>query len=230
MEQASEMEGLNWKDIIIRGIFSTTIPLSSILYGITNNFRGKAYVLQSSIDNMIPFNQYFILPYVFWYFYMGFFLFYLCGVDKTNYFKLLISIVLGELVCCFIFYIFPTYVQRPNVLGNDFCSDLVRYIYKNDNPYNGFPSIHVLDSIFVVIYVYKSHKMNKITKRISLGISILIILSTMFTKQHFFVDVVSATLLAFVLYLLVGILYNYIYRVILKNRNKTHKNYFDVQH
>lgn len=227
MEEASAIEELNWKDIIIRGILSTTIPLSSIFYGIINKFNGKVYILQSSIDSMIPFNQYFILPYVFWYFYVGFFLFYLCGVDKTNYFKLLLCIVLGELICCLIFYFFPTYVARPNVLGDDFCSKLVRYIYKSDNPYNCFPSIHVLDSTFVAICVYKSNKFNMSTKRISLGISIIIIISTMFVKQHYFADIVSGALLAFVIYIVAEILYNHIHRIVL-NKVKEHKKFFDI--
>lgn len=219
MEQASVMEGQNVKDIIIRGVFSISIPLSSILYGFTNKNRGNVHILQSSVDTMIPFNQYFILPYIFWYIYVAFFLFYFCAVDKEIYYKLLMSIVLGEIVCCLIFYIFPTYVPRPNVQGDDICSALVRAIYKSDNPYNGFPSIHVLDSIFVAVFVFKTHKLNKLTKIISLFFALSVIISTMFIKQHYFVDAVSAALLSWLLYMVAGVLYNVIYKFI-KNRKK----------
>ena len=196
MEQLREREQLDFKELILRGAFCLLIPLSTVFYGMLNKNRGKIYILQTSIDKAIPFNQYFIILYIFWYLYIAGFLIYFCILDKNSYYKLLFSIVAGELLSCVIFYFFPTYVPRPYITGNDFCSKLVLLIYKSDNPYNAFPSIHVIDSVLVAVFVYLSGRVKNVYKALSFICAFLIIISTMFVKQHYFPDIISGIIVA----------------------------------
>jgi membrane-associated phospholipid phosphatase len=86
------------------------------------------------------------------------------------------------------------------ITGTDLFSNMVLNLYAADNPYNCFPSIHVLNSVLVALYTYKSDKVYKTIKVICVIVSSSIILSTMLIKQHYFADVAVGIIFAFVLY------------------------------
>jgi membrane-associated phospholipid phosphatase len=200
MEQLHKVLAYEWKDIIRRGLLGLSIPLISMTYPMLNEFRGNTNSVFTSVDKLIPFNKYFILPYVSWYMFIAVFSAILCILDKQRYFKLLITLNIGMITCYIIYYFYPTYVPRPMITGTDFYSNLVLNLYEADNPYNCFPSIHVLNSVLIALYVYESEKVHKLTKAICATISVSIILSTMFIKQHYFADVVAGIIFACILY------------------------------
>jgi membrane-associated phospholipid phosphatase len=201
MERLQKRVGAyEWKDIMKRGLWALSIPLISLTYPILNQQRGDTNSVFTAVDKLIPFNKYFIVPYSSWYVFIAVFCAILCIVDKERYLKLLITLNIGMITCYVIYYIYPTYVPRPMVTGNDFFSNLVLNLYEVDNPYNCFPSIHVLNSVLIALYTYESEKVHKLTKTICGIIAVSIILSTMFVKQHYFADVVASIIFAFILY------------------------------
>lgn len=189
-----------WKDIMKRGLWGLSIPLISMTYPVLNQYRGSTNSVFTFVDNFIPFNKFFIIPYVSWYVFIAIFSAILCVLDKERYLKLLITINIGMITCYVIYFFYPTYVPRPIITGSDLLSNLVSNLYAADNPYNAFPSIHVLNSALIAFYVYKSEKVNKATKIICVIISSSIIVSTMFIKQHYFADVAVGIIFACVLY------------------------------
>lgn len=200
MEQLQKVFVSEWKDIIRRGLLGLSIPLISITYPILNQYRGNTNSVFTFVDKLVPFNKYFILPYVSWYMFIAIFAAILCILDKERYLKLLITLNIGMITCYVIYYFYPTYVPRPMITETDFLSNLVLNLYEADNPYNCFPSIHVLNSTLIALYVFKSEKLNKWIKGICISVSGSIILSTMFIKQHYFADVVAGIIFAYVLY------------------------------
>ena len=130
-------------------------------------------------------------------------LIYFAIVDSKTYYCLLASDVCGMLICFVIYYFFPTTVPRPTIIGTDFFSNLVKYIYASDNPYNCFPSIHVLSSFLPILFTFKYNK-SRIMKVFTLISGIMIILSTLFVKQHYFLDVLASLILSSILYLVVS--------------------------
>ena len=74
-----------------------------------------------------------------------------------------------------------------------------------DKPTNVFPSIHVFNSIGCAIALIKSKKFkdNKPMHLFAIISAVLITLSTMFIKQHSFMDAVAASIIAYVLYQLI---------------------------
>jgi len=111
--------------------------------------------------------------------------------NSKNYYRLVFSLSLGLLINSIIYVAFPTYVLRPELVGNDFLTGLVRQIYTIDPPYNCFPSMHVLYSFICSWYLL-------IFKRVGwwfdvfIGLSfVLISLSTVFTKQHYTPDIIG---------------------------------------
>ena len=189
-----------WKDIIKRGLWGLSILFISISYPILNQYRDDTNSVFTFVDKFIPFNKYFILPYVSWYVFMAFFAAVLCIVDKERYFKLLLTLNIGMITCYVIYYFYPTYVPRPMITETDFLSNMVMNLYEADNPYNCFPSIHVLNSVLIALYTYESDKVYKCIKVICITISCSIIISTMFIKQHYFADVAAAIIFGYILY------------------------------
>ena len=202
MEQSrNKVVTYHWKDVVKRGLFSISILLISFTYPLLNQSRGNANSVYTFVDKFIPFNRFFILPYISWYIFMAIFSAILCILDKERYFKLLITLNIGMITCYVIYYFYPTYVPRPIITGTDFFSNLVLSLYAADNPYNCFPSIHVLNSVLIALYIYESEKVYKYIKAICIVMSVSIILSTMFIKQHYFADVLSGVIFALILYL-----------------------------
>ena len=79
-------------------------------------------------------------------------------------------------------------------------------LYLIDTPTNVTPSIHVYNSLCVMIAVWKTDAKlvrPKLVKVLMTVLGFLIILSTMFLKQHSFSDVIIATGLALFSYILV---------------------------
>ncbi|MBU3180376.1 phosphatase PAP2 family protein [Clostridium psychrophilum] len=201
MEQLEKKIVTNeWKEIIKRGLMGISILLISLTYPLLNQNRGSTNSVFTYVDKFIPFNKYFILPYMSWYLFIAVFSVILCIVDKERYLKLLITLNIGMISCYIIYYFYPTYVPRPIIKGTDFFSNLVMNLYQMDNPYNCFPSIHVLNSVLVALYTYESDKVSKWAKAICIIISVSIILSTVLIKQHYFADVIAGIIFACILY------------------------------
>lgn len=190
-----------YKHVIIRVLFMGAIPLVSIIHIMLNTLRDNTRSIETALDQMIPFVPAFVLPYAYWFLYVFAGLLFLAFVDGKKFYGLLSSIVSGMLVCFVIFYFFPTTVARPEITGNGFFDFGMRIVYGMDNPYNCFPSIHVLNSMLVCMFLMSYNK--------SIGFNIwnvtsnvLIILSTLFVKQHFVLDAVSAIVIAIVMYMI----------------------------
>ena len=87
------------------------------------------------------------------------------------------------------FYMYPTYAPRPDsVPGSGFGAWGLRLLYSSDPPYNCFPSIHVAHSF---VSAFACHRVHRRLGRLALGAAALVALSTLFTKQHYVLDVVA---------------------------------------
>jgi len=98
---------------------------------------------------------------------------------------------------CFFFY--PTGAPRPDdtVIGEGFLVWGLRFLYSSDPPYNCFPSLHVAHSFVSALSSYRVHR------GLGIGASIcafVVGLSTLFTRQHYILDVVAGIFLAYVAY------------------------------
>ena len=91
----------------------------------------------------------------------------------------------------------PHFFARDNVFV-----DMVRMLYQADTPTNVFPSLHVFNSLAACIAIYNSETLQKhcVISGASYVLAGLIILATMFLKQHSIYDVIAAFVLAYALY------------------------------
>ncbi len=146
------------------------------------------------IDDLIPFCEVFLIPYVFWYglcvFSLGYFLLY--DVDQ---FKRLQSYIIITQVCAVIIYILLPSRQdlRPEVFPRDnFLTDCVGFLYAFDTNTGVCPSLHVAYSMGIASTWVKEKSVRWPFKTFIVICVGLICLSTMFIKQHSAVDFFAA--------------------------------------
>jgi membrane-associated phospholipid phosphatase len=115
--------------------------------------------------------------------------------------------MVGMTLFLFISWIYPNGLDlRPEILPRDnVFTDLVRWIYSNDTATNVLPSIHVFNSVGVCCAIHYSDSLRRypVIQKGSTILTVLIVLSTMFIKQHSVVDVVSGLALSYLMWELV---------------------------
>ena len=155
------------------------------------------HIIEMEIDKYIPFCEYFIIPYYMWFGYIALtviaFAFF---ANRKEYYRLCLMLGAGMTIFLFISYIWPNGLQlRPEVLPRDnFCTDLVRLLQSSDTSTNVFPSIHCYNSLVANAAIWKNEKFNrkKWIKWGSLILCILVLMSTLFLKQHSMMDLLAA--------------------------------------
>lgn len=102
-----------------------------------------------------------------------------------------LTIWIASYVC---FLLYPTRASRPDeVIGDGFAVWGLRFLYSADPPYNCFPSLHVAHSFVSALACHRVHR--GVGAAASLCAA-LVAVSTLFTKQHYVLDVVAGVLLA----------------------------------
>ncbi|NBD26928.1 phosphatase PAP2 family protein [Paenibacillus glycinis] len=179
-------------------------PVLGWLYALTDNPdhrpHHRIYSLMTDLDRAIPFVKLFALPYAVWIFYLYACLVYFFVKDPAVYRDTLVAYVACALICCGIYVFFQTTVPRPVVSGDDPASRLLLFIYHRDRPFNCFPSIHCFSSYLVMKALFRSGFRNRINQTLIYGMSTLIIVSTLFIKQHTVLDAACGILLADIAY------------------------------
>lgn len=181
-------------------LYLLSIPLLHTIYNYLNKYHTTATNIATDLDRNIPFIPEFIIPYIGWYFYMFFYLIYFCQKDRKLYYETLMTINIGMVTCYIFYFFFQTTFPRPILQGNDVFTSLVRLIYTNDQPFNCFPSIHVLTT-FIIMYAMFKSEINSWGHRYFVYIfGVLIIASTVFVKQHSFLDGIAAMVLVHMIF------------------------------
>ena len=162
------------------------------------------YIIHSPLDNFIPFIEYFIIPYYLWFPFMVIGVLYFFFTNRDDFYRVSAFCIVGMTLFLIICSIFPNGLHlRPVVFSRDnFFVDLVKGLYATDTPTNVLPSIHVFNTLGVLIAVSHSERLKQ-HKFVVVGtyiLGILIILSTMFLKQHSVTDVIAAGAMACVIY------------------------------
>ena len=89
---------------------------------------------------------------------------------------------------------FPTRAPRPAVvIGEGFAVWGLRFLYSADPPYNCFPSLHVAHSFVSALTCWRVHRP---VGMVAVLCASVVAVSTLFTKQHYMIDVLAGVLLA----------------------------------
>lgn len=167
----------------------------------------KSYtVIHVRFDDMIPFCEYFVIPYFIWFAYVPVVMMFVFFTSKKEFYQASAYLFIGMTICLLICTIWPNGQDlRITDINGGIFADIVKTLYTADTNTNVFPSIHVFNSVGVFIILCKSEKMKKhyVIKTGAGILSFLIILSTMFLKQHSIVDVIGGIILGIIMYVAV---------------------------
>lgn len=164
----------------------------------------RYHFIRSALDSHIPFNKYFIIPYLMWFGFVALTVLYFFLNDTEGFKKLMAFLIAGMTLFLVISTVYPTALNlRPQLVsGDDIFAQLVRFVYRVDTATNVFPSIHVYNSLGCLIAIMDSPELRsrKFVIFVTYVLTISIILSTMFLKQHSIIDVTGAFLMALAFY------------------------------
>ena len=166
------------------------------LYFLTENLipREKCFPVHCALDDMIPFCEYFVIPYVGWYVLIVVSLLYF-ALYHPDYFKSLMKfIIVTQVTAMAIYIIFPNRQDlRPDVFVRDnIFTDITRLLYFFDTSTNVCPSLHVAYSIGIASTWLKEQAASKRCKVFVTVFCFLVCISVSFVKQHSVVDIFAA--------------------------------------
>lgn len=167
-----------------------------ILYFLTENLipPEKCTSVHIWLDDVIPFCEWFLIPYVLWYGLIVFSLGYFALYNIDSFKKLSKYIIITQMVAMAIYILFPSRQDlRPEVFPREnFLTWCIGLIYSFDTSTGVCPSLHVAYSIGIASVWLREKGVKVIWKVLLVVLVILICLSTMFIKQHSAMDFFAA--------------------------------------
>ena len=177
------------------------------MYFITENLipAEACTPMHAALDDLIPFCEYFVIPYVFWYALVFFSLIYYLVYDPPGFRKLETFILITQVVAMACYVLFPSRQDlRPTEFERDnFFTHAVAFLYSFDTNTGVCPSLHVAYSLGLVSVWLRDKTAHKAWKAFVVFIVIVICCSTAFIKQHSVVDIYAALPLGLLAELLV---------------------------
>lgn len=167
-----------------------------IMYLLTENLIpvSKCHVIHCRIDDIIPFCEWFVIPYVLWYLLIAFSLLYFALYNVDSFKKLQTYIIITQIVAMIVYIVYPSCQNlRPTEFARDnFLTDIVGLLYTLDTNTGVCPSLHCAYSIGIASVWVKEKNISWVFKTFIVIFAVLICLSTMFIKQHSAVDFFAA--------------------------------------
>ena len=178
----------------------------SVFHYRESNVPLRSILVHCRLDDLIPFCKYAVIPYFAWFAWIPFTLFYLLlRGDRSDFWRVCLCLFTGMTIALSCYVLLPTGLAlRPyRVYGSDIFARLVRMLYAVDSSKNVCPSIHVFNSVTLMLAYHRCRIFEQPRFRwmrpAADVLCISIVCSTMLLKQHSCIDVALGALLALVL-------------------------------
>ncbi len=166
------------------------------LYFITENLipLERCHVVHCALDDMIPFNEFFVIFYVGWYLLVFGSLAYTLFFDVENFRNIQIYIMITQAVAMLCYIVWPSVQQlRPESFPRDnVLTWLMGIIYSFDTPTGVCPSLHVAYSVGILSAGLKDKRLAAGWKVALAIFTVMVSLAVCFVKQHSALDVLAA--------------------------------------
>lgn len=178
-----------------------------VLFVLTENLipAESCTPMHCRLDDIIPFCEAFVIPYIGWYLLiigsLGYFLLY----DIDSFKSLQKYIILTQMIAMAIYILFPS---RQDLRPAEFPRDnaltaLVGLLYSVDTNTGVCPSLHVAYSIGIASAWLKEKTASAPFKAFIVFCAVIISLSTAFIKQHSVVDIFAAIIMCIIVEVIV---------------------------
>ena len=163
----------------------------------------RYFPIYCTLDDLIPFCEFFLLPYLFWFIYLVGMHIYTLLYDIAAFQRMMKFIIISYSVTMLIYFIFPTCQElRPSEFVRDnLFTRFLFYFYQFDTNTNVCPSIHVIGTAAVWCTSRTIQRFQTPAWRFAFGTAaFLICISTVFLKQHSIVDILAAIPICLIAY------------------------------
>jgi membrane-associated phospholipid phosphatase len=179
-------------------VLSALISLAPLYLVITSLTRGwPTYRPEVAVDRAVPLQPGWMLVYGSLYVFIG--ILPLMVVRQRELFRRAMQAYLTVMLVAYAgFLTYPTAAPRPDAVpGEGFGAWSLRLAYDIDPPHGCFPSLHVAYAFVSALAAYRVHAG---VGTVAAVWAALIGVSTLFTKQHYLVDVIAGMAAALVAY------------------------------
>ena len=191
-ERLRDPETGTWRYLWLLLFYPFYITSFFLLEKLPMNF----HVVECSLDHLIPFCEWFVIPYVLWHGAIGLLSIYLLFFDIPNLKKLIRFFLITYVITLAVYLIWPTSQElRPAVFPrqNTFTWLTEHVIYGADTSTNVCPSMHIIGTIGLWCAATRSPRFTgPLAKTLWFLLCLAICLSTVFLKQHSLIDIVAA--------------------------------------
>ena len=154
----------------------------------------RCHPIHCALDDLIPFCEVFVVPYLLWFCLVAGSLLYLLLHDVPNFRRLSIYIMITQAGAMLVYILWPNIqLLRPETMPrSNFFTWVLAFVYSFDTPTGVLPSLHAAYSI-AILSVFWHRKQTALWWRILLPcLVVLIIAATFFVKQHSVLDALAA--------------------------------------
>ena len=168
--------------------------------------RTDYHVMWCPLDDRIPFCEWFLIPYLFWFIFLVGMHAYLLLFDTAAFRRFMYYIMITYTVTALVYIFYPTCQNlRPTEFARDnFLVRFMKAFYQFDTNTNVCPSLHVCGSFAAALGLAETERFGRgWRKPLLFLIAWLISISTVFVKQHSILDVVCGLIICLFSWLLV---------------------------
>ena len=181
-----------------RLLWLVIILLALALYFPINRIVHDGGQLSLPIDQIIPLYPPAVVPYLLGdVLFVAFPIWAAVRARPREFEAYMVSILLATAVSYVVYLVLPTFVTRPEITSTDVFSKAIVILYNADRAHNAAPSGHTLYTVLSFLYLGR-WKPN--FRPILIAVTALILASTLLTRQHYVLDLVSGLALAILAY------------------------------
>lgn len=159
------------------------------------NRQRNYYPVYCGLDDIIPFCEWALIPYLFWFVFLIGTLVYTFFVDVPAFRRMMYFVIVTYTITVLIYLFFPTCQNlRPEAfVRNNLLTRFIELFYSFDTNTNVCPSLHVIGSVAAMFGLWDCKALQSVGWKIAAtSIAVCISLSTVFMKQHSIMDVLAA--------------------------------------
>ena len=166
------------------------------LYYLTERFipNNTGHLIHCALDDVIPFCEYFVVPYVGWYFLIAGSLIYFALYNPKNFKNMQTFLIIVQMLAMVIYIAYPNYQDlRPeNLKVDSVFTYMISKLYEIDTNTNVCPSMHVAFSIGMASVWIREQSAAKWVRALIVLFCMSVILAVVFIKQHSAMDILVA--------------------------------------
>ena len=173
-------------------------------YLLIQKFQGEFHDMARTVDGRIPLITQAVYVYVLWYPLIFLYPLYLFRLSQSAWIVYVLAIVLDIIFSLVIYMLYPSSFQRPQPSDSVLSGKILRLLYFcNYKGLNCMPSMHC-SQCYIILLSAVMCGLNGVMSAVAAAcvtvLCIMIVISTVLTKQHVLIDMVSALPLGIIVF------------------------------